>query len=576
MVEAETPAPRLPLGKLPENVDAEAVAQAFIDRLPSLGPEDVHDDAAWRDIISLTNTYRTFHSRHGVHAAWTHLVPNQQAGSFKLKPESATARQVGPTALLSARFTFETKGALTTKSTGLFILTPVDGADTWTVWPMLTLVKTAEELGDVDALEKAPLLKDSATNGSSDIDGMTDAVVVGAGQSGLFTLSRFKALGVTAIGLEKNAAVGDNWTNRYDSATLHLSKWYANMPFGDTFNDDKYPYFLTADHLARGYRQFAEEYGLEARTSSNMWTVNVDHKQETYSIKTRHVVFAIGADQVPNYPQYPNRETYKGITIHSVDYKSPKAWKGLKGAAVGTANTAHDVAEDMVEEGLASVTMVQRSPTIVLPWGFVSHNHNNDYNALADLYESDQMAWGLPLTFSDTLGVAAYQGYAARNADYYEALEAKGFRTVRKGNIMKEIRQRSGGHYLDVGNVKNITDGLVQIKGGEIESYTPTGLKFKDGSTLDADVIVWATGFQSNIRNTVGKIVGPKANALLEDYPRWNEVGEVPGWFRPQKQYGIWYATGDLAMGRLYSRFMAYLIKAGLLGIQLEPYSETP
>ena len=54
---------------------------------------------------------------------------------------------------------------------------------------------------------------------------------------------------------------------------------------------------------------------------------------------------------------------FKGVTLHSGAYKSATAWKGKHGVVVGSANTAHDVADDMLAAGMASVTMVQRSPT---------------------------------------------------------------------------------------------------------------------------------------------------------------------------------------------------------------------
>lgn len=66
--------------------------------------------------------------------------------------------------------------------------------------------------------------------------------------------------------------------------------------------------------------------------------------------------------------------------MHSADYKNPKKWKGRPGVIIGTANTgtpldlhgagrvllisqAHDIADDMLEDGLSSVTMVQRGRT---------------------------------------------------------------------------------------------------------------------------------------------------------------------------------------------------------------------
>ena len=49
--------------------------------------------------------------------------------------------------------------------------------------------------------------------------------------------------------------------------------------------------------------------------------------------------------------------------LHSAYYKNAFEWKGKKGVIVGAANTAHDVAEDMLEAGLTSVTMIQRGKT---------------------------------------------------------------------------------------------------------------------------------------------------------------------------------------------------------------------
>lgn len=72
------------------------------------------------------------------------------------------------------------------------------------------------------------------------------------------------------------------------------------------------------------------------------------------------------------------QEAFQGLTLHSHEYKSASEWAGKHGIVVGTANTgeksnanpqdraknsAHDVAEDMVRENLASVTMIQRSKT---------------------------------------------------------------------------------------------------------------------------------------------------------------------------------------------------------------------
>ncbi|KAL6708791.1 hypothetical protein ACN47E_002487 [Coniothyrium glycines] len=589
---AEMLAPELPKGRLPENFDANLVAQSYVDKLNTLSAEDLHEDVSWRDLLAFTNNIRTFNQRSHVIAAWQTLFQKRSPTNFKLIAGSAKGLQLGPSALLTARFSFETTSDLIARSTGTVILLPGDSEAEWKFWILNTLLEEADILGNPDKLDivTQPSTNFVSTNGETASGAQretVDVVVVGAGQNGLCMLGRLKALGLKAVALEKYAEIGDNWTHRYDSAKLHLSKWYANMPFGNTFNDESYPYFLGAADLARGFRKYVKDYALDIRTSTNvdsatwdaaqnMWTVGADHNGSRYTINGRHLIFAVGADQVPNFPQYPGRDLFKGVVVHSVDYKSPKPWKGLRGVVVGTANTAHDVAEDMVEEGLSSITMVQRSPTIVLPWPFIAHNHDREYNSDANLYESDQNQWALPLRVYDTLPRLAYAKYTTQHPEMFQALEKRGFKVKIPKNFMGEIRARSGGHYLDVGCCQKIIDGEITVKGGEIECYTPTGLRFTDGTSLDADVIVWATGFQSNVRKTATKIVGPEIGAQLEDYPKWDQEGEIPGFFRRQKHPNIWYATGELAMARLYSRFLAMFIKADLSGVPFEPYLETP
>ena len=74
------------------------------------------------------------------------------------------------------------------------------------------------------------------------------------------------------------------------------------------------------------------------------------------------------------------QENFQGVAMHSNDYTTHSQWKGKHGIIVGTANTgtfsapyglymadhaAHDVAEDMIDAGLSSVTMIQRNKTCI-------------------------------------------------------------------------------------------------------------------------------------------------------------------------------------------------------------------
>lgn len=369
----EAVAQSLPQTKLPDNVDIDTVAQAHVAKLNSLTAQDFHEEAVWRDVLAFTNTYRTFHSGRRIFAAWNKLFARQQPTNFKVKPNTTRKMQLSTFGFVTTRFTFETAGDLRARSNGVILLVPVEDKDEWKIWMMVTFLEECDALGDPTVLAKAEApLRNGITNGSvpnGAHDELFDVVIVGAGQNGLCMLGRLKALGLKAVALEKHPNAGDSWTVRYDSAKLHLSKWYANMPFGNTFNDDSYPYFLTAADLARGFQQFVKDYALDVRGSTlvtsaewdengKIWTVHADQTGKEYSIKGRHLVFAVGADQVPNFPPYANREAFKGANIHSVDYKSPKEWKGLKGVVIGTANTGKSHPND--GPSMVILTLLQR------------------------------------------------------------------------------------------------------------------------------------------------------------------------------------------------------------------------
>lgn len=62
---------------------------------------------------------------------------------------------------------------------------------------------------------------------------------------------------------------------------------------------------------------------------------------------------------------------YKGEAIHSADFTNATAYKGKQAIIVGSANTAHDIVEDFIENGASEVTMIQRSSTYILPVSYV-------------------------------------------------------------------------------------------------------------------------------------------------------------------------------------------------------------
>ena len=147
--------------------------------------------------------------------------------------------------------------------------------------------------------------------------------------------------------------------------------------------------------------------------------------------------------------------------MHSATYRNADAWRGKKGVVIGTANTAHDVAEDMLRSNLESVTMVQRNRTFVIPISYYRFFTDPTYNADISTELSDRVHKSLPVVVTRHLAKGGVRMLASKEPERFDALERAGFKVERYGDLYSCLYERRGGHYLDVGASKKISDGLV-------------------------------------------------------------------------------------------------------------------
>jgi hypothetical protein len=176
----------------------------------------------------------------------------------------------------------------------------------------------------------------------------------------------------------------------------------------------------------------------------------------------------------------------------------------------------------------------------------------------------------------------AKRAYEAEK-DILDGLKAAGFELdfgVDGAGISRAYMTRGGGYYIDVGCSQLIADGKVKVKRSPegIAGFNESGLLLKDGSALDADIVVLATGYD-NMRTTVRKVLGDRVADRcrdvwdLDEEGEINAVGECPGllvndaderrqMWRPSGHPGFWFMGGNLALCRIYSKFLALQIKA--------------
>ena len=137
-----------------------------------------------------------------------------------------------------------------------------------------------------------------------------------------------------------------------------------------------------------------------------------------------------------------------------------------------------------------------------------------------------------------------------------------------------KIRRRFGGYYLDAGCAQLIIDGKITLlQFDTIERFVPEGARMKDGSVRSYDLIVLATGFdtqQKLVAQTLGEDIAEKVGKIWGLRPD----GELNNMWRRTAQPGLWFMGGSFANVRVNSRHLALQIKAieaGLLEKKLPP-----
>ncbi|EAW10389.1 uncharacterized protein ACLA_048610 [Aspergillus clavatus NRRL 1] len=600
----------VPVGKFPPTassteIDAPQIASDVVDRLNSaLRQKDYKaasnlfmEDGYWRDHLGLSWDFRTPKGRDNIAGFLESAAQLPQIEIDRSSPMLAPS--VGPIDAFGDVFGVEFCITFTTESgngRGAVRLAEKDGA-----WEILTLFTTLKELkGHEEAVNsRRPLgvqhgeqldrrnWQDRRT-ADSNFEGKDPAVVIiGAGQAGLTVAARLKMLGVDSLMIDEEDRIGDNWRRRYHQLVLHDPVWYDHMPYLPF--PAHWPVFTPKDKLAEFFESYAKLLELNVWTKTTLkssawsdgdkqWTLVVERRKEDGSVETRtlhpqHVIQATGASGKKNLPTFKGLDSFKGDRLcHSSDFAgaNPNS-TGKKAVVVGSCNSGHDIAQDFYEKGY-EVTIVQRSSTCVISSTAIRkiglkglYDENGPPTEVADMF-----LWSMPAELFKAQQIKVTAAQNKHDAKLLEGLEKAGFKIDMGPNdagLLMKYFQRGGGYYIDVGGSQLIVDGKVKVKQGqEIAEILPHGLQFADGTQLEADEIVFATGYQ-NMKTQARLIFGDKVADRVQSVWGFDKEGEMRTIWRQSGHPGFWFMGGNLALCRYYSRLLALQIKAQVEGL---------
>jgi putative flavoprotein involved in K+ transport len=424
-----------------------------------------------------------------------------------------------------------------------------------------------------------------------------EVVIVGGGQGGIALGARLRQLGVPTIIVERNERAGDSWRKRYKSLALHDPVWYDHLPYIDF--PKNWPVFSPKDKIGDWLEMYAKVMELNYWGSttcrsaryeepSGEWEVVVDRAGEEVTLRPRQLVLALGVSGKPNVPTIPGMDRFRGDQHHSSQHPGPDAYKDKKAVVVGSNNSAHDICAALWEAG-ADVTMVQRSSThIVRSDSLMDIGLGDLYSERAvasdmTTHKADTIFASLPYRIMHEFQKPVYDAIRERDADFYARLEKAGFDLDfgddDSGLFMKYLR-RGSGYYIDVGASELVADGSVALAKGQVAELTEKEVVLADGTRLEADLVVYATGYGSmnglaadiisqEVADKVGKVWGLGSDTTKDPGP-WE--GEQRNMWKPTQQDALWFHGGNLHQSRYYSLYLALQLKARQEGLPAPVY----
>lgn len=445
-------------------------------------------------------------------------------------------------------------------------------------------------LSPVSSGLKASTERTSAYQAPDYTDHDPDVVIVGGGQAGLILAARMKEEGLDVLVVDKYVRAGDSWRQRYDSLKLHDSKWYSELPYLPY--PPTWPLFTPKNSIADWLEVFVWAMGINLWTEApataatydaeaERWEVTIDRKGVERTLHPSHLVFALGVNRHPVMPTVPGADEFEGYISHSANYRGSEQFKGQKVLVVGTGSSGMDLSKDAVDGG-ADVTMLQRGATYVfstrhgVPGTF--SEFYSEHSPPADI--SDSIGGSLPVAFMMENWPHLVRDLAEKDREMIRGLREAGFEWTSgpggAGLLILSLH-KGGGYYIDNGAADLIATGRIAIKRGSIDHFTATGVVFDDGSEMEVDAVVFATGFD-NMRESFRPILGDEVTDGLATVWGLDESGELRTSFRHTGHPRLWTFAGGIQQSRYHSRPFAVMIKAieeGLLdadiSVKLKP-----
>lgn len=352
-------------------------------------------------------------------------------------------------------------------------------------------------------------MPDSSSHGEAPLPHV-DVIIVGAGLSGIGAAWRLQDMcpDKTYAILEQRDGIGGTWDLfRYpgirsdsDMHTLgyNFRPWTEAKAIADGPSIRKYVRDTAREaHIEEHIRFRHEVQRAEWSSETATWTVTATNDGAPVRMTCSFLMMCAGYYRYDKgyRPSFPGEEAYTGTFIHPQHWPEDLDYTGKRVLVIGSGATAVTIVPEMAKTA-AHVTMLQRSPTYV-----VSRPGEDAF--------ANWLRKMLPAKWA--YGVTRWRNVLMQKYFFHQA-QTKPERTRRY--LTRRAEKALGPDYpvdphftptydpwdqrlclIPDGDLfEALKGGKAEVVTDQIETFTETGVKLKSGETIDADIVVTATG----------------------------------------------------------------------------------
>ncbi|RVU38953.1 NAD(P)/FAD-dependent oxidoreductase [Hwanghaeella grinnelliae] len=343
----------------------------------------------------------------------------------------------------------------------------------------------------------------------------TQALVIGAGLSGLAAARELTRRGLQVTVVEARDRVAEPWRGRHPALRLNIHRHFASLP--GMAMTDRDGHFVKRDTVVDYLESYAAaldtpiRYGVEVtgfEKTDGGWRVTTNGTNYDCS----HVIVATGRDRVPHIPDWPGLDDYQGEVLHAADLGDVSRFDDKRVLVVGAGNSGADVLNHLSRHRPARVWIAVRHGPAVVPariFGFPLHRLARVFTALP-LAVVDP---AFRLTQRLFLGNLAKFGLSSHP-------DGGGTRLLRDGIAFA----------IDDGFAAAIRSYRFRMV-GDVAGFARDRVYVKDGKYFAPDVVICATGYRTGLGPLLGRF-GVLDGQGEPRHPRGEADPENPGlWF---------------------------------------------